>query len=320
MPPAHPKDGLPGDPAHVRPAGPTAARLLLGARLRRLRENAGIDRDTAGEAIRASGAKIRRLENGGSGFKRRDVADLLTLYGVTDAADRAVLMELVGQANAPGWWHEYADLVPSWFEPFLGLEQSARVIRTWELQFVPGLRQTPEYARAVIAHGHPGAPAGEIERRVALRMRRQRILVSPGAAKLWAVIDEGALRRRVGGRATMSRQLAHLVEMAALPNVTVQVMPLDAPHNPSARRPATVLRSAADIVPDVVYCEQLGGGLYFDKPADTSRFWDVLNWLGVNAAPPRETPAILRRLMADLEPVPTGPATSPGGAEGATGR
>ncbi|MEV5413276.1 helix-turn-helix transcriptional regulator [Thermopolyspora sp. NPDC052614] len=294
--------------------------MLLGARLRRLRESAGIDRDAAGEAIRASGAKIRRLENGGSGFKRRDVEDLLTLYGVTDAADRAVLLELVEQANTPGWWHEYADLVPSWFEPFLGLEQSAQVIRTWELQFVPGLLQTPEYARAVIAHGHPGAPASEIERRVALRMRRQRILASPGAVKLWAVIDEGALLRRVGGQATMRRQLAHLAETAALPNVTVQVMPLTNAHNPSARRPITVLRSAADIVPDVVYCEQLGGGVYYDKPADTSRFWDVLNWLGVNAAPPRETPAILRRLMEDLEPVPAAPTTRSDGGGGATDR
>lgn len=315
MPPLPPTGDRPDEQPPVYPSGPTAARMLLGARLRRLREAAGIDRETAGEAIRASGAKIRRLENGGSGFKRRDVEDLLTLYGVTDEADRAVLLELVGRSNAPGWWHEYADLVPGWFEPFLGLEQSARIIRTWELQFVPGLLQTPEYARAVIAHGHPGASAGEIERRVALRMRRQRVLAAPCPVKLWAIIDEGALHRLVGGRATMRRQLAHLAEMAELPNVTVQVMPLTVPQTPSARRPVTMLRAAADIVPDVAYCEQLGGGLYFDKPADTARFRDLLNWLAVHAAPPRETPGILGRLIARLEPAPLG-----GGGAGRTGR
>lgn len=313
MPSINPEDGLSDGVVEERPVGPTAARMLLGARLRGLRENAGIDRDAAGRAIRASGQKIRRLENGASGFKRRDVADLLTLYGVTDPDDRAVLLELVEQANAPGWWREYADLVPPWFETFLGLEQSASVIRTWELQFVPGLLQTPDYARVVIGHGRPGMLGDEIERRVALRMRRQRILAAPAPVRLWAIIDEGALRRRVGGGAVMRAQLAHLIEMAGLPNVTIQVMPLDGPANPDARRPVTMLRAAPDIVPDVAYCEHLSGGRFYDKPADTARFFGLLNWLSVNAPSPRETPAILGRLIAELDAtLPTGPAT--GGA------
>ena len=276
------------------------ARMLLGRRLRQLRESAGIERDAAGEAIRASAAKIRRLENGASGVKRRDVEDLLTLYGVTDPADRDVLLALVDQANEPGWWHEYADLVTPWFETFLGLEQSASVIRTWELQFVPGLLQTPDYARVIIAR-LPGIRADEIERRVALRMRRQHILTAPDPVKLWAVIDEGALLRRIGGGGVMRAQLTHLMEMAELPNVTIQVLPLEGPHHPGARRPVTMLRSAADIVPDVIYCEQLSGGRFYDKPADTTRFFDMLNWLSVHAPSPKETPAILSRLIDDLD-------------------
>ena len=310
MPSADSEDDLRDGSVDERSAGPMMARRILGARLRALREQAGLDRAAAGRAIRASEAKIRRLEKGASAFKRRDVEDLLTLYDVTDPADRAVLLDLVDQANAPGWWHEYADLVPPWLETYLGLEQSASVIRTWEVQFVPGLLQTPDYARVVIAHRLPGIRADEIERRVALRMRRQHILTAPDPVKLWAVIDEGALRRRIGGGNVMRAQLTHLLETAELPNVTIQVMPLEGPYHPGARRPVTLLRSAADIVPDVVYCEHLSAGRFYDRPADTARFFDLLNWLSVHAPSPKETPGILRRLLDDLDAasVVAGPA------------
>jgi len=284
-----------------RSAGPMPARRLLGARLRELREQAGLGREAAGRAIRASEAKIRRLEKGASAYKRRDVEDLLTLYGVTDPADRALLLDLVEQANAPGWWREYADLVPPWMERFLGLEQSASVIRTWEVQFVPGLLQTPDYARAVITNGNESMGAEEVERWVALRMRRQRILFPPAEVRLWAIIDEGALLRRIGGPGVMRAQLIHLLHMIERPNVTVQVLRLDGPQNPRALRPVTLLRAAADILPDVAYCENLCGGRFFDRPADTVRFLDLLNWLSVHAASPRETPGILRGIIARID-------------------
>lgn len=295
------EESEPRSPVALAKGGPTVLRILLGSQLRRLRQERGISREEAGYAIRASHAKISRIELGKVGFKERDVADLLTLYGVTDPADRALLLDLVEQANAPGWWREYADLVPPWMERFLGLEQSASVIRTWEVQFVPGLLQTPDYARAVITNGNESMGAEEVERWVALRMRRQRILFPPAEVRLWAIIDEGALLRRIGGPGVMRAQLIHLLHMIELPNVTVQVLRLDGPQNPRALRPVTLLRAAADILPDVAYCENLCGGRFFDRPADTVRFLDLLNWLSVHAASPRETPGILRGIIARID-------------------
>src|SRR6266700_1724306 len=175
--------------------GPTVLRILLGSQLRRLRESKGITRAEAGYTIRASGSKISRLELGRVSFKERDVADLLTLYGVTDDGERQALLNLADKANSPGWWHRYNDLLPSWFQVYVGLEDAATLIRTYEVQFIPGLLQTEDYARTVMSVGQAGAAAEEVERRVRLRTDRQRLLTRPGGPRLWAVIDEAALRR-----------------------------------------------------------------------------------------------------------------------------
>ena len=161
--------------AMVIPAagGPTVLRILLGAQLRRLREAKRITLEDAGIRIRASHSKISRLETGRVGFKDRDIADLLTLYGVTDEDERDALRALARRASAPGWWHDYYDVLPSWFEAYVGLEEVATQIRAYEVQFVPGLLQTEDYARAVTLLGHDAASAREIERRVRLRMTRQ---------------------------------------------------------------------------------------------------------------------------------------------------
>jgi transcriptional regulator with XRE-family HTH domain len=278
--------------------GPTATRMILGAHLRRLRESRGIGRDEAGQAIRASQSKISRLELGRTGFKLRDLADLCTLYGVTDEAERATLTDLARQANSPGWWHEYADVVPAWFEPYLGLEQAAGVIRTFEVQFVPGLLQTPDYARAVIGLGHEHAP--DFDRRVALRMRRQEILRRPRPPHLWAVIDEAALRRLVGGRAVMLAQLKHLIAMCELPNVSIQLMPLGTAGHAAAGGPVTLLRMQEHELPDVVYLEQLTSALYPDRREDLDHYRDILNRLATQAEPPDATPRLLRQLLAAM--------------------
>src|SRR4051812_43121825 len=205
--------------------GPTVLRILLGAQLRHLREASNIGRDEAGYAIRASGSKISRLELGRVGFKERDVADLLTLYGVEDSQRREALLSLANRANVPGWWHNYADILASWFEVYVGLEEAASRIRAYEVQFVPGLLQTEEYARAVTLLGHPDASTEEVDRRVTLRMTRQQVLSGQNATHLWAVMDEAALRRPLGGAAVMRGQLDHLIEMAGSPNVTLQIVP-----------------------------------------------------------------------------------------------
>jgi transcriptional regulator with XRE-family HTH domain len=293
--------GTPSDSGVLdgRSAGPMVARLVLGARLRRLREERHISREAAGRVIRASRSKISRLEGGRHGFKLRDVADLLTLYGVTDEAERATLLTLADQANTPAWWQYYNDVVPAWMQAYLGAEQAASLIRCFEVQRVPGLLQTPDYARAAIRLAHPGAGAEETDRRVALRMTRQRILHRRPAAQLWAVIDEAALRRPVGGIGTMRAQLRHLIEICRLPQVTVQIMPFLAGGYAAESGPVTILRLPGGQLPDMVYLEQLATALYPDKPAEIECYWDVMNRLVVEAESPDETPTILHRILQE---------------------
>ncbi|WP_374225493.1 helix-turn-helix domain-containing protein [Actinomadura sp. NEAU-AAG7] len=278
-------------------AGPTVLRMLVGAQLRRLRERAGISTEAAGYEIRGSHSKISRMELGRVGFKERDVADLLTLYGVTDAARRDPLLQLAEQANAPGWWQPYSDVVSSWFEPCLGLEQGAEVIRAYEIQAVPELLQTEDYARALLRARHIDASETEIERRVELCMLRQRILTRPSPVKFWAVLDEAVVRRLVGGALTMRLQLQHLIKVSAEPNITVQVLPFASGGHAAEGGPVTILRFAEPELPDVVYLEQLAGALYPDRNAEVVRYRDVMNRLGVQAEPPSRTPDILRTLL-----------------------
>ena len=178
---------------------PTVMRILLGAQLRRLREAKRISPEEAGYVIRASHSKISRLETGRVGFKDRDIVDLLTLYGVTDEAQLQEIRGLAARANSPGWWHDYSDILAGWFEEYIGLEEAAVQIRAYEAQFVPGLLQTEDYARAVILLEYSNPK--EINRRVSLRIARQAILSRPDPTSLWVVLDEAVLRRPIGGSA-----------------------------------------------------------------------------------------------------------------------
>lgn len=278
-----------------REAGRTASRILLGARLRQLREAAGISRDDAGFQIRASGSKISRLELGRVSFKPRDVGDLLDLYHVRDGAERATLGALAAQANVPAWWHAYRDVVPDWLEEYLGLEPSASLIRTYDVQFIPGLLQTGDYARAVLHIG--GACEAGLDQRACLGAQRQQILHRPDPPRLWAVIDEAALRRQVGGAPVLRAQIQHLIEAVQFDHVTVQVMPLRAGHAATGG-PITMLRFPQGGLADVVYLEQLATAVYFTKPAETDQYWSALNRLVTRARPPGATTAILREILA----------------------
>ncbi|MBE1532964.1 helix-turn-helix domain-containing protein [Actinomadura algeriensis] len=279
--------------------GPTALRMQIGARLRRLRERNGIGCAEAGKAIRASGSKISRLELGRHGFKERDVLDLLDLYGVGDAAERESLLELVREAKRPGWWTAYGEVVPSWFEQFLGLEQSATTIRNYEVQYVPGLLQTREYARAVIGLEHHDAHDG-LDRRLTVRMNRQAILHRPvGAATLWAIIDEAALRRPIGGPATMRGQLAHLIDVAEhMHNVNVQVLPFSAGGHLALGGPITIMRFAQYELDDAVYLEQLTGARY-PEGHEASRYQEIMDLLAIRAARPARTVDFLWELLKE---------------------
>ncbi len=267
----------------------TVRRIMLGASLRRLRENSGLDRGQAGFHIRASESKISRMELGRVGFKTRDVEDLLTLYGVSDDAERRALLEMVREANTPGWWHKYSSVLPGWFTTYVGLEEAASVIRTYEVQHVPGLLQTANYARSVYRLGNPDATPEQIESRVHLRLQRQERFTQKDGPRLWAVIDEATLMRTIGGREIMAEQLQHLLEVAALPNITIQVMPFRYGMHAAEGGAFSILRFPESDLSDVVYVEQLWGALYLDKREDVDPYLTAMEQLCVESTTPGGT-------------------------------
>jgi hypothetical protein len=281
--------------------GPTVLRILLGSQLRKLREAKGVSREVAGWEIRSSESKISRMELGRVSFKERDVADLLTLYGVADEHERATMLGLAREANTPGWWNRFSDILPTWFQSYLGLEAASTLIRTYEVQFVPGLLQTDDYARAVILLAHHRATTDDVERRVALRRERQQALLRKDPPQLWAVVDEAALRRPIGGRAVMRRQIHALIEATDLPNVRLQVVPFHAGGHAAAGGAFTILRFPDEDLPDVVYVEQLTSALYLDKREDVDHYAAAMERLCVKADPPSATTDTLLKVLADFD-------------------
>jgi transcriptional regulator with XRE-family HTH domain len=264
-------------------------RMRLGGQLRRLREAAGLTPEEAGFQIRGSRSKISRLENGRVKLKNRDVTDLLSLYGVTDEAVRSKFLELVMQSNSPNWWAEYSDLLPGWFETYLGLEAAAGTIRSFEVQFVHGLFQTADYTRALTRLGRKAALQTEIERWVSLRLKRQELLSRPDPPNVWSVMDEAVLRRPVGGAAVMRAQFRHLIEVAQLPHVTLQVVPFARGAYAGESGSFTVLRFEERDLPDVVYLEQLTNAAYLEQRSDVERYLEVVDEISSQALTPDET-------------------------------
>ena len=281
-------------------SGPTVLRILLGSQLRRLREAKGVTRDDAGYTIRASGSKISRMELGRVSFKERDVEDLLDLYGV-DEEEAKSLIALAKQANSPGWWHKYSDVLPDWFQVYVGLEEAALLSRWYEVQFGPGLLQTADYARAVIRLGLPSASADEVERRVGLRLARQEVLKKEsGGPRLWAVVDEAALRRPIGGGEVMRAQLVRLIEAAREPNITLQVVPFRSGGHAAEAGAFTVMRFPEVDLPDVVYLEHLTSALYLDKREDVEKYTEVMERLSVEGDSPERTIEILSGMLEEV--------------------
>jgi hypothetical protein len=278
--------------------GPTVRRMVLGAQLRRLRIAADLTRERAAEAIRASEWKVHRLENGQVSFKERDIVDLLRLYGVTDPAEVQGFVTMMHEANQPGWWQHYADVLPPWFRAYVDLESAATLIRTFESQLVPGLLQTADYVRAVVGGARTDSSPEEVESRVALRLERQALLTRPGPGKprLWAVVDEAALRRPVGGPKVMRAQLEHLIEASGWPNVTLQVLPLTEGAHPTMVGAFSILRFGDNELPDVVYIEHLTNALYLDKPDEVAQYYHVMESICIRSAEPRRTPDLLARI------------------------
>jgi hypothetical protein len=289
---------LPGAGAPV--GGPTVLRILLGAHLRRMRERAGISREDAGYHIRASGSKISRMELGRVSFKERDVTDLLSFYGVTDGEERDSLVQLTKEANATPWWQKYQDAAPDWFGLYVGLEEAAQLIRVYEVQFVPGLLQTEEYARAVVVQGAPGLEPDEVDRRVALRLGRQKLVDRDNPPRLWAIVDEAALRRPMGGRDVLAAQIERLMDAVGEPNITLQVMPFKYGGHAAEGGAFTIMRFPEADLPDMVYMEYLTGALYIEKPEEVERYAAVMERLSVAGTSPERTREILAGLLKEI--------------------
>ena len=271
-------------------------RILLGSVLRRLREAAGLSMREAGYPIRATASKISRLETGKVSFKQRDIADLLTLYGVIDDTERGRVLDLVHEANSPGWWHGFGGALPPWFEAFVGLESAAAVVRTYEVQFIPGLLQCPDYIRAVVSANH-AMTTGELERRIELRTRRQAVLQRNGGPLLWVVLDEAALRRPIGGPGVMRTQIRHLIEHAAHPHVTIQLLPYAAGAHAAEGGAFTLLHFDDADLPDLVYLEHLTGARYIEKAEDVEHYARAMDRVSADALHPGTTIAALEYLI-----------------------
>jgi len=280
--------------------GPTVQRMLVGAKLRRLRTDLALTREQAASHIRASEWKIHRLENGQVSFKERDLLDLLGLYGITDPQEIADTLALAREANHPGWWQHYGDVLPAWFRAYVDLESAASLIRTYEGQYIPGLLQTDDYIRAVVHGAHLDNSGEEVGRRVRLRMARQTLLTSDQPPRLWAVIDEAALRRPVGGREVMRGQLERLIEATKLANVTLQLLSFGSGAHPAMAGAFSVLRFGDQDLPDVVYLEHLTGASYLDKRDEVERYLDIMELLCLQAEPPARTVELLQAILEEL--------------------
>jgi hypothetical protein len=285
-----------------RAGGPTALRMILGRQLQKLREKAEMSFDEAAEAIYSSPFTIRRMERAEGGFKPLTVKSLLIAYGVTDTQEIEAFLALCREAGKPGWWHSFTDVLPDWFRTYVGLEEAAVLIRGYEPHWIPGLLQTEDYARFSVRTGFPDATDGEVDRRVTLRLARQQILTRPKPPHLWVVMDETALRRPVAttGPVVMRAQIDRLVEAAARPGITLQILPFSAGMHPAMHGLFYLLRFPDKEMPDIVYCESMTSAFYLDKPREVATYLEVLDRISAQAAPADSTVAVLRAIRKEI--------------------
>ncbi|MFG2744710.1 helix-turn-helix domain-containing protein [Streptomyces chartreusis] len=281
-----------------RPA-PTVGQVVLGKRLQELREASGLGREEAARTLRVTAATVRRMETAEVALKIPYVQVLLETYGVPEDEAEA-FVSLAEEANQPGWWQRYHDVLPDWFSLYVSLEGAARIVRSYEPHFVPGLLQTEEYARAVLLAGTIGQTGPEtIERHVSLRMERQRLLERQDPPHLWVIMDETVLLRPVSGGGVMRDQLDKLLEFAERDRVTLQIAEFASGPHPGTYAPFTLFRFAEPELPDMVYTEYLSGALYLDSRKEVAAHLEVLDHMSTAAASAERTKKILRERRED---------------------
>ncbi|MGW6354275.1 MULTISPECIES: helix-turn-helix transcriptional regulator [unclassified Streptomyces] len=284
-------------------SAPTVGQVVLGRRLQDLRERAGLKREEAAKVLRVAPATVRRMEMAEVGLKIPYLQLLLKSYGVTDEEAEA-FVTLAEEANKPGWWQRFHDILPGWFSMYVSLEGAASLIRSYEPHFVPGLLQTEDYARGVLRSGAVGRALAEdpdvVERHVALRMQRQELITREDAPRLWMVMDETALRRPVGGPDVMRGQIDRLLEVTELANVTLQIAEFAAGPHPGTYGPFVLFRFAMSELPDMVYSEYLTGAVYLDARPEVATHLEVMDRMAAHAATAHRTKDILRDLRKEL--------------------
>ncbi|WP_030751586.1 helix-turn-helix domain-containing protein [Streptomyces sp. NRRL F-5135] len=274
-------------------SAPTIGQLVLSRQLQALRERAGFSRDQAARLLRVAAGTIRRMETAEVALKVPYIQILLPAYGVPD--DEVVtFLQLADEANKPGWWQRFHDVLPDWFGGHVSLEEAARTIRAYEPHFVPGLLQTEDYARGVLTYGAIGrTDPDRIERLVALRMERQALLTRPDAPNFWVVMDETVFHRPVESGAVMRAQLDRLLESAEMPNVTLQIATFAAGHHPGTYSPFVLFRFAIPELPDMAYVEYLTGALYLDNANEVVGHMEAMDRMVAHAESVRRTKEIL---------------------------
>ncbi|MGI5140817.1 MULTISPECIES: helix-turn-helix domain-containing protein [unclassified Streptomyces] len=281
-------------------SAPTVGQVVLGRRLLDLRERAGLKREEAARILRVAPATVRRMEMAEVALKIPYLQLLLKSYGVGDDEAEA-FVQLAEDANKPGWWQRFHDILPGWFSMYVSLEGAAALIRQYEPHFVPGIMQTEEYSRGVLKSGAVGQTRPEdIERHVALRMQRQELLTRENAPAIWAVMDETALRRTVGGPRVMRAQVERLLEVMQLPHVTLQVLEFSSGPHPGTYGPFVLFRFAMPELPDMVYSEYLTGAVYLDARAEVATHLEVMDRMAAQAATAQRTKEILEDLRKEL--------------------
>jgi transcriptional regulator with XRE-family HTH domain len=278
---------------------PTVRRRRLAAELRRLRALAEVTQQQAASHLGCTQAKIGRFETAKRSPSVGDVSALLDFYDV-DGPEREQLVNLARDARKRGWWHSYSDVLPEWYETYVGLEAEASSIHTYEPEAIPGLLQTREYAYALTKATLIRVDESEIARRVDLRIKRQERVTGSNPLELWAVVGEAALRRPVGGRHVMRQQLEHVLKLTELPNVTLQVMPLDAGAYPAQAGPFVILRYSNHVDPDVVYLETHVGGLYLEREMELSNYVTMMDHLRAHAIGPEGSIRLIGERIGEL--------------------
>jgi transcriptional regulator with XRE-family HTH domain len=277
---------------------PTVRLRRLAAELRSLRASSGLTRDEVVERTGINVATMYRIEHARVRPQTRTLRTLLDLYGV-EKEQQAELVALLRDARERGWLHAYQSELPEQYTTYIGFEGEAESAWDYESLFIPGLLQTEDYARAVISGALPFASRDEVERRVEVRIERQEVLRNDNPLKLWTIADEAALRRQVGGQATMRAQFRHLLEISDLPHVTFQVIPFDAGAHPGMPGSFIALQFAEEAIPDVIYVESMAGELFLEQESDVRRYKLVFEHLRAVSASPDTSRSMLETLATE---------------------